>query len=344
MIALENSSGKRLAFIGYHTIDGPICFIPHHHASLELSCVVRGTATYQVNDEDYDMRPGDIFLFAPTDHHNLKLCNEKLEHIVIHIDPAFIWNALGNDMDYQFLMVFFSRSKDFRCRLDRDNPAAPMLAQLFREIWEESREKHDCYELMIKIKLQLILAQIIRHYHCIDDSQTVQTLHPNDLELMNRVLGYIDEHLGDDIRLPELAEIAHVSVSHFSSMFRRCNGLPPMEYVVARRVQRAIECIRTGDTPLSEIAAQCGFNNNTNFYKAFRRVTGRTPASYRQATDAEAHGEMPTVTAEDREFRAPETEKPAPPVPPTPVYTRPETPKDPCGGDMCDPCRLCSYP
>ena len=49
-----------------------------------------------------------------------------------------------------------------------------------------------------------------------------------------------------------------------------------------RRVQHAIEMIRTTQLNLTNIAMACGFNNSTNFYKAFRKVTGRTPLSYRQ--------------------------------------------------------------
>ena len=54
-----------------------------------------------------------------------------------------------------------------------------------------------------------------------------------------------------------------------------------------KRVQRAIELIHTTPQNLTEIAMACGFNNGTNFYKAFRRVTGRTPASYRRTEDGE---------------------------------------------------------
>ena len=49
-----------------------------------------------------------------------------------------------------------------------------------------------------------------------------------------------------------------------------------------KRIQLAVEEICTTTKSLTEIAMDCGFNNSTNFYKAFRKVTGRTPVSYRQ--------------------------------------------------------------
>lgn len=332
----ENESGKRLVWIFDHVIEGPVTFQRHHHAFLEMSCVLRGTGTYQVNGEDYDMRPGDIFLFAPTDRHNLTLGNETLEHIVIHLDPSFIWNALGNDMDYKFLMVFFRRGPHFRCRLDRDNPAAPLLQQWFREIWQECRGKQDCYELMIKIRIQSILAQIIRSYECIDPLATTRPTPSGELEHMNQVLQYIDEHLGDELRLSELAAVAHISPSYFSAVFKRYNGLPPVEYVVGQRVRRAVEYIRTTDLSLAEVAAACGFNNSTNFYKAFRRVTGRTPASYRRTEELQAVPDSPTVVnAAHRVYTAPD-----PSVSP-PAAPSPEAPTVP--DYSADPCQLCTF-
>lgn len=98
---------------------------------------------------------------------------------------------------------------------------------------------------------------------------------------------YIDAHLDEEIRLAQLASIAHVSPAYFSTLFKRFNGLPPVEFIMRRRVQQAIELIRTTDQNMTAIAMACGFNNSTNFYKAFRKVTGRTPVSYRKAGDAD---------------------------------------------------------
>ncbi len=340
---VKGKNGKRLIWINYHVINGPRQMERHHHAFLELSCVVRGTGTYQVNHAEYDMRPGDIFLFAPTDHHNLSLGQETLEHIVIHMDPLFIWNAMGNDMDFRLLMMFFQRAADFHCRLDRHNPAGAQLARLFSEIWQECQEQRDCYELMVKVKLQTILATIVRSYECIDLSKNAAALRSGDLESMNKVLTYIEEHLDGEIRLADLAAIAHVSTSYFSTLFKQCYGLPPVEYVVGQRIRRAIEYIRTTDMNLTDIATACGFNNSTNFYKAFHRVTGSTPASYRKPTAYDLPPEE-TPTANRQVFS---------PMPPAPVYecedpcthvTRPagdsgEDTADPCGGcDLGDDC------
>ena len=150
------------------------------------------------------------------------------------------------------------------------------------------------------------------------------------------MLQYIDDHLGEELRLSELAAVAHISPSYFSAVFKRYNGLPPVEYVVARRVRRAVELIRTTDLPLAEVASVCGFNNTTNFYKAFRRVTGRTPASYRNAKGIASNAVTPgTVNIAHTVYTAPAPAAAAPAPAPAETAAVPDY--------STDPCQLCTF-
>lgn len=280
---IRDRNGAPLLSMGNHLLAGPSVREMHTHHALEISCVPSGSATYHVDSRFYPVEPGDVFILNNTEHHGLIL--EEGQHInnqVIHFDPSFIWNSLSNALDYNFLLIFFERGENFSNRLDRNNPATRRIFRLMQEILRECIDQQPCYELIVKIKLQTIFTEIIRNYDYIDTSKAVKPLHENDIEQLNAVLEYIDEHLDGEIRLAQLAAIAHVSPAYFSTLFKRFNGLSPVEYIVHKRVQRAIEMIRCSNASLTTIAMSCGFNNSTNFYKAFRKVTGRTPVSYRQ--------------------------------------------------------------
>lgn len=278
-----DKNGNFLISIDNHLIDGPRVCQMHTHHQLEISCVPAGTGTYHIGDTFYDIRPGDVFILPNTDVHGLVLGEgEHLNNVVIHFDTALIWNSLANDLDYNFLLVFFQNGHNFSHRLDRENPATARIYSLMMEILGEFEQKRDCYELFVKIKLQTIFAEILRNYDYIDRQQARRPLRQEDVAQLNEVVRYIDEHLDGEIRLADLAAIAHVSPAYFSTLFKRYNGLSPVEYVVRRRVQRAVELIRTTQDNLTDIAMACGFNNSTNFYKAFRKVTGRTPVYYRK--------------------------------------------------------------
>ena len=283
---LRDKNGSQLLSMGVHRIHGPYTAELHSHHELELSCMPSGRGIYDIGGREYDIAPGDVFLLNNTESHGLVLPESGvLENMVIHFNPSFIWNSLSNDLDYNFLLVFFERSQSFSNRLDRNNPATQRIFRLICEIGQEFEEQRLCYELIIKIKLQTIFSEIIRHYDYVDVKKAVKPLSEGDISQLNTVLKYIDSHLDSEIRLAQLADIAHVSPAYFSTLFKRFNGLSPVEYIVHKRVQRAVEYIRTTSKSLTEIAMSCGFNNSTNFYKAFRKVTGHTPAYYRRQDD-----------------------------------------------------------
>lgn len=286
--SIEDAQNGMLISIENHYLAGPQRMEPHTHHELEISCIPYGSGVYHIEGRDYDIRPGDVFILPNTDSHGLFLRDgEALNNLVIHFNSSFIWNSLANDMDYNFLLVFFEKGPHFSHRLDRGNPATARIYSLLQEIYTEFREQQEGFVLMIKIKLQTIFTEIIRHYDYVDRRKAHRPVPKEDVELLNTVMRYIDAHLDEEIRLAQLASIAHVSPAYFSTLFKRFNGLPPVEFIMRRRVQQAIELIRTTDQNMTAIAMACGFNNSTNFYKAFRKVTGRTPVSYRKAGDVD---------------------------------------------------------
>ena len=66
-------------------------------------------------------------------------------------------------------------------------------------------------------------------------------------------------------------------------MFRESFGLPPHQYVLARRLAKARELLAGGDLPLGEVALMCGFASASHFSNRFRQAVGATPGAYRLA-------------------------------------------------------------
>ena len=279
---ITDTNGRELLNSDIHVLRGPADMVMHTHHSLEISCVIDGEAQYRIGSQVYDLLPGDIIILNNIEPHGLLIpAGVTMHHHVIHFDPSFIWNSMKSDFDYTFLLVFFERGERFSNRLSRSNPTTARIYELMREIRQEIDEQQVCYELIVKIKLQTIFAEIIRHYDYVDNTRAAKHIPEAHIELLKTVMVYIEENLDKDIRLVQLASLVHISPAYFSTMFKRFNGVSPVEYIVYRRVQRAIEMIRTTNYNLTEIAMACGFNNGTNFYKAFKKVTGRTPTSYR---------------------------------------------------------------
>jgi AraC family transcriptional regulator len=105
---------------------------------------------------------------------------------------------------------------------------------------------------------------------------------PLDSRRLERVLAYIEDHLADEITVADLAEVACLSIFHFTRAFAAAMGAPPHRYVSQQRLEAAKELIATGKPSLTEVALRCQFSSQSSFTRAFRRATGMTPAEYRR--------------------------------------------------------------
>jgi len=97
------------------------------------------------------------------------------------------------------------------------------------------------------------------------------------------LVDYIDSQLDAPLSLGQLAGLCALSEYHFARMFRASFGLPPHQYLLARRLSRARHLLRTTAQPLGEIALACGFASASHFSNRFRHALGGTPGDYRLA-------------------------------------------------------------
>ena len=102
---------------------------------------------------------------------------------------------------------------------------------------------------------------------------------------LRAVFEYIDEHLDASPTLEQMAAVAGVSTYHLAHQFKRATGLPPYQYVIMRRVERAEQLLQARtDLSLAEIAARAGFPDQSVFCRHFKRLVGATPGRFRMHT------------------------------------------------------------
>jgi transcriptional regulator GlxA family with amidase domain len=99
---------------------------------------------------------------------------------------------------------------------------------------------------------------------------------------MQPVIDYINANLEKPLPVNGLAEIVGLSRAHFSRSFAESEGVPPAEYVLQQRLQRAAKLLTKADfLPVKEVSIMCGFDDPNYFAKVFRRVYGITPTEFR---------------------------------------------------------------
>ncbi|HKA53447.1 MAG TPA: AraC family transcriptional regulator [Candidatus Binatia bacterium] len=100
---------------------------------------------------------------------------------------------------------------------------------------------------------------------------------------LRTVVEFIEEHLDARPTLEQMAALVRLNPYHFARQFRAATGLPPHQYVIARRIERARNLLRAGDLPLAEVAVSAGFSDQSQFSHHFKRLLGVTPRQFRMS-------------------------------------------------------------
>jgi AraC family transcriptional regulator len=100
---------------------------------------------------------------------------------------------------------------------------------------------------------------------------------------------YLDDSLGGQASIAEAARVAGVHPVHLARVFRRFTGLSPTAYLRRRRIEQAQCLLQHSTRTLGDIAAHCGFSDQSHFTHAFGRACGVSPSMYRTARGVRQH-------------------------------------------------------
>lgn len=96
------------------------------------------------------------------------------------------------------------------------------------------------------------------------------------------VLAFLEEHPSSHLTLTEMADLAALSPSRFSALFRQSTGMSPVRYQVGQRMRRARELLDLTSTPIAKIAELLGYDDSFYFSRQFSKEHGMSPREYRR--------------------------------------------------------------
>ncbi len=159
----------------------------------------------------------------------------------------------------------------------------PLLAHLLLGLDSEMDAGNPSGPLFVETLGAAAVVQLVRtHAGAQPMARTKGGLSPNR---SRKLLEYIDANLHRQLSLRELAGMVDMNVFHLLRMFKVSFGLPPHRYVLERRIGRAKDLLRDRELPISEVAFRCGYAEQSSFARAFQRMTGICPRSYRRSVE-----------------------------------------------------------
>jgi AraC-like DNA-binding protein len=237
---------------------------PHRHAELEVNLVVRGTASYLLGDRRYALTPGTLTWLFPGQ-----------EHVLVDESP-----------DHELWWAVFRPALVARVApaLQADDPVgrfsrrvAPVRVARLVTLFGELRDADD--DALVNTGLAYLLSLAWRAFLDSDDVVEGVGVHPA-VETTARLLR-ADPETGD---LSSLAEVAGLSPSHLSRIFKAQTGVSISTFRNQQRLQRFLALYGSGRRTTALAAAlEAGFGSYAQFHRVFRELTGRNPSDLRTA-------------------------------------------------------------
>jgi len=176
------------------------------------------------------------------------------------------------------------RSDLWTSALEQIPPCAPFRARTafhrtrledaFRRALREQGSQAAGWETALAGVADQLLVNLVRGY---GDPRTGRA--PSSAEAIDGALDYIDDHVHEPLRIPDMAERCRLSPRRFTDLFKHRTGTTFNRYVNAKRVAHARRRLdETGH--ILYACHESGFNDLSYFYRVFKKITGKTPGQY----------------------------------------------------------------
>lgn len=270
--------GEEQDFGFYHKKSDPPRNVPIHiHSSYEIYYLVSGMVMYLVEDRSYRVQPGDLIVVNRKERHAPVILSHDvpLERYVIHFKPQFV--SMFAAPEYSLLSFLRKTRLGENSLLRSEDCDTGVLLEYLKRIEQEViRNDSAMYVLIQSLFVQLLVAL---NKHCTPDEAIASTVIRNggyDTKIIP-ILSYIYGNLTDRLSLDAIAREFSLSKYHLCRLFKASTGMTIGEYINHQRVARVTELLRQGHSA-ADAASKAGFSQYSTCYKAFKKVTGSTPA------------------------------------------------------------------
>lgn len=158
----------------------------------------------------------------------------------------------------------------------------PELGSTVRRILDIMRNKEDFYHEEATGMLTAFFVGMARTVPDNSDKEESGIEESKFSGMIAQVLKYINTHYNEPIKMKELANMCHISETHFRRLFSSYMNMSPLEYVNQVRVRMACEHLKRTNEPVADVAVKCGFSTNSTFNRNFKQLIGVTPMEFRK--------------------------------------------------------------
>lgn len=245
----------------------PLSKSPHFHTCHQIILIVKGSVVFSVKGRTLRAGAGDLAIFSCYEDHSVAVSSAEYQRFVLQLDP----NAIRREASVYSLLT--NRPAGFSNVIGIASHQEA-LTDIFTQLIREYNDAPSLAEEMIR---HLVSQLLIRVFRC--TGLNTQALgDPVILSLKQQ----LERHFREKHTLDALASRYCISVSSLSHRFYATTGTSVMDYLLSCRMAQAKQLLANTDQSIGQIVDACGFSDNSNFSRAFKRLNGLSPSAFRK--------------------------------------------------------------
>lgn len=252
-------------------------YISHYHDAHELIYITAGRISVSIGDEKREAGAGSLLVLSRLEEHSVQVLTREYRRYTLLISPE----TSGGD-EYLLGSVLINRKGGFDRVIDLGKETDKIERILQKTVLEYSL-RLPMYEKMLDSMLTELLVRLYRlhpEYFLSDENVNTETVR----QLQTR----FEQSYAEQFSLSALAGEYHISPSHLSHIFKSITGYSPIDYLISCRLSAAKNLLAESKKSIKEIVDACGFSDESNFSRTFKKKTGLTPSEFRRQNSRKA--------------------------------------------------------
>lgn len=261
----------------------------HAHEHLQICYIRKGTIQHRINDKSVHLTKGDMFSIPPFLEHTVSYVeNHEVELVQVDFMPFFInenmkdLSDIESFIDFAYIEPFIS-IKEPLPKLNISLNYHLIVEQLLENMETEFTSKQEGYRLAIKADLLKLLVIVGREYKTFIQSKRDKQIISGHRSSFYKTVDFLMTHYMEEFKLDQMADMAAMSPTYYSYIFKVLTGKSFIEYLNDIRIQEARKLLTETDSSITEICLNVGYNHLGHFNKMFKRIVGVTPSHFRKS-------------------------------------------------------------
>ena len=249
----------------------PCKFEKHCHTKYEILYIVKGSGKCIVEGTEYPLSDGAVFLLRPFEYHYVCPDPESpYERYVFNFKESVLYGGVRElpMLSSKSQGIYFSPPS-----VGVNFCNAISNAEEFFKKNDPKGAQSEAMTITLVNQLLLLLAE-----------KAPQEALSDDKTLINGIIDYLNENLGEKISLDETAKTFFISKYYLCRLFKKHTGVSMLAYLNSKRIAKARHLIASGERATA-VAYAVGFHDYSSFYRAYVKETGKPPTVSKQNAD-----------------------------------------------------------